>query len=151
MTEHARPSLRAVLEAERECCARLRLVLDAERAAAAAFDYPALIACLKERESLQAEWTQAATARDATLRADGRALTAIAAAEPELAETLRTLRVETTELTRMQRVNERLVAAALSEVTDLLDVVRRERPETRYDGRAKLTAPLRSAGGGWSA
>jgi hypothetical protein len=151
MSEHARPSLRALLEAERECCARLRLVLDAERAAAAAFDYPALIACLKERESLQGEWTQAATARDAAVRAEGRPLAAIAAAEPALAEMLRTLRGETAALARAQRVNARLVSAALAEVTDLLDVVRRERPETRYDGRAKLTAPLRSAGGGWSA
>ena len=151
MSEPASPSLRALLEAERECCARLQLVLDAERAAAAAFDYPALIACLKERESVHAEWSRAAAARRAKVRADGRTLVAIGAGDPALAESVRALRVDASALKRAQRVNERVVRAALGQVSDLLDVIRRERPETRYDGHAKLTAPVRTARSGWSA
>lgn len=151
MSAHTPPSLRALLEAERECCARLQLVLDAERAAAAAFDYAALIACLKEREAVHAQWVRAAAARRAGLHADGRTLTAIAALDPALAKSLRALRTEAGALRRAQRVNEHVVRAALGQVTDLLDVIRRERPETRYDGRAKLTAPVRTASGGWSA
>jgi hypothetical protein len=151
MSAHTSSGLRALLEAERECCARLQLVLDAERAAAAAFDYPALIACLKERESVHAEWARAAAARRAGVRADGRSLTTIAAGDPALGETVRALRAAATALARAQRVNERVVRAALGQVTDLLDVIRRERPETRYDGHAKLTAPVRTASGGWSA
>src|SRR6185503_662009 len=100
----ATPSgLRALLEAERECCARLLLVLDAERAAAAAFDYAALIACLKERETVHAEWSHAAAARRTALRADGRTLAAIAAAEPALAGVVAALRSDAAALARAQR------------------------------------------------
>ena len=151
MSAAAPAGLRALLEAERECCARLLLVLDAERAAAAAFDYAALIACLKERETVHAEWSHAATARRTALRADGRTLAAIAAAEPALAGIVGALRTDAAALARAQRVNASVVAAALGQVTDLLDVIQRQRPETRYDQRAKLTAPARTAGGGWSA
>jgi hypothetical protein len=151
MSAAAPSGLRALLEAERECCARLLLVLDAERAAAAAFDYAALIACLKERETVHADWSYAAAARRAALRADGRTLAAIAAAEPALAGVVAALRTDAAALARAQRVNASVVAAALGQVTDLLDVIGRQRPETRYDARAKLTTPVRAAGGGWSA
>lgn len=151
MTAATSATLRAVLEAERDCCVRLERVLDAERAAAAAFDYAALVACLQEREALHADWMRAAEARREALRADGRTLRAIAAADSELAPVVRALRTQAAALTRAQRVNARVVAAALGHVTDLLDVVRRQQPETRYDGRAKLTAPARTADGGWSA
>jgi hypothetical protein len=44
------------------------------------------------------------------------------------------------------------VRAALAQVTDLLTIMRRERPDSRYDGRAALTTPAQaSAGGRWSA
>src|SRR4051794_28398202 len=116
-TPTVRAALLAVLQAERECCARLERVLDAERAAAAGYDYAALVACLRERETLHAEWMQAAQARRAAVRADGRTLAAIAAAEPDLAPIVRALRAQAATVSRAQRVNARVVAAALNHVT----------------------------------
>ena len=147
----ATPSLSALLDGERACCARLLPLLDAERAAAAAYDYAALMACLREREILQAEWQRAAALRREGLQRAGRPLAALAAADPALAVALRDTAREAAAVRRAQRVNEGVIRAALAQVTDLLSVMRRERPDSRSDGRATLTTATASAGGRWSA
>jgi flagellar biosynthesis/type III secretory pathway chaperone len=144
------PSLRALLEVERECCGRLLPILDAERAAAAAYDHVALLACLREREAVQAEWERAARQRRARMHATGSRLGALVADDPELAAVVDAVRRDATRVRRAQRINEGLVRAALAHVTDLLTVMRRELPESRYDRRAVLTTPVRAAGR-WSA
>jgi flagellar biosynthesis/type III secretory pathway chaperone len=151
-TEPAIPELTALLRTERECCARLLPLLDAERAAAAAYDHAALLACLREREILQAEWQRAAGQRRERQKAAGPALAGLAAADPELAVAMQEAAREAAAVRRAQRVNEGVVRAALAQVTDLLAVIRRERPDSRYDGRAALTGAAASSGGGrWSA
>jgi hypothetical protein len=76
----------------------------------------------------------------------------LAASDPELAVALRETTREAEAVRRAQRINEGVVKAALAQVTDLLAVMRRERPDSRYDGRAALTGnALSSAGGRWSA
>lgn len=146
------PSLRELLEAEGDCCARLRPILDAERAAAADYDHVALLACLREREAVQAEWQRAANTRRQRLRAASLTLAAAIDQDPELRATVRAVRRQAAEVRQAQRVNEGVIRAALAQVTDLLAVIRRELPQSRYDGRAALTAPLpASAGGSWRA
>jgi hypothetical protein len=76
MPDSTTPSLATLLDAERACCARLLPLLDAERAAAAAYDHAALLACLREREILQAEWQRAAAERRRHQDAAGRLLEA---------------------------------------------------------------------------
>lgn len=144
------PSLSTLLDVERACCARLLPLLDAERAAAAAYDHAGLMACLREREILQAEWHRAATLRREWLQREGRPLTALAAEDPALAVALRDTAREASAVRRAQRVNEGVIRAALAQVTDLLSVMRRERPDSRYDGRATLTTATASVGR-WSA
>jgi hypothetical protein len=148
--EAEEPSLRGVLETERACCARLLPILDAERAAAAAYDHAALLACLKEREAIQAEWQRAAATRRRRLRRAGEAA-ALVAGDPDLAVILEGARQQAAVVRRAQRVNEGLIRAVLAQVTGLLTVIRRELPESRYDGRATLMTPLPSPGGSWRA
>ena len=148
----ATPSLTTLLDAERACCARLLPLLDAERAAAAAYDHAALLACLREREILQAEWQRVAGQRRASQQAAGESLAALVAADPALATAMREAARQAEAVRRAQRVNEGIVRAALAHVTDLLAVMRRERTDSRYDGRAALTdRAVSSAGGRWSA
>lgn len=145
-------NLRRLLEIERDCCTRLAPILEAERAAAAAYDHAGLLACLKEREAVQATWQRAATARRQHLREAGKPLAVLVAAEPGLADLAREVRSSASAVRRAQRVNEGLIRAALTQVTDLLTVIRRELPDSRYDGRASLTTPLVTArSGSWSA
>lgn len=144
--------LAALLETERECCVRLLALLEAERSAAAGYDHAALLACLREREILQAEWQRAAGLRRERQQAAGTSLTQLAAADPAFAAVLQDVAREAAAVRRAQRVNEGIVRAALAQVTDLLAVMRRERTDSRYDGRAALTgAAVSSAGGRWSA
>jgi flagellar biosynthesis/type III secretory pathway chaperone len=143
-------TLRALLELERTCCARLLPVLDAERAAAAAYDHVALLACLREREVLQADWERVAERRRATLRELGVPFAELAASDPELAAVAAEARREATRVRRAQRINEGVIRAALAHVTDTLAVIRRELPDSRYDRAATLRAPLPAAGR-WSA
>jgi flagellar biosynthesis/type III secretory pathway chaperone len=146
------PTPRALLEAERACCARLARLLEAERAAAAAYDHPALLACLKEREALHADWRRLAGERRERLGAGAGSVAALAARDPELAATAAALDREAAQVRRAQRVNEAIVRAMLAHVTDLLAVIQRQLPESRYDGRAAITAPLAEMrGAGWSA
>jgi flagellar biosynthesis/type III secretory pathway chaperone len=150
--ESASASLATLLDAERVCCARLLPILEAERAAAAAYDHAALLACLREREILQAEWQRAAAERRRHQEAAGGSLKRLAASDPVLATALRDTTREAQAVRRAQQINEGVVKAALAQVTDLLAVMRRERTDSRYDGRAALTgAALSSAGGRWSA
>jgi len=144
--------LSELLSVERACCARLLPVLEAERAAAAAYDHAALLACLREREALQAEWQRAAGLRRARQAAGGPSLAELAADAPELAAVLQDVAREAAAVRRAQHVNEGVVRAALAQVTDLLAVMRRESPDSRYDGRAALTSTAASSvGGRWSA
>ena len=144
-------TLRALLETERERCARLAPILDAERAAAAGYDHAALLACLKEREGVQAEWQRAATERRQLLRREGLTLNDAVARDPELGALARALQAEADAVRRAQRINEGLIRAALAQVTDLLTVIKRELPETQYDGQASLTTPTPLMRSGWSA
>jgi flagellar biosynthesis/type III secretory pathway chaperone len=144
--------LAALLETERECCARLLPLLEAERTAAASYDHAALLACLREREILQAEWQRAAGLRRQRQQAAGKQLADIAAGDAALNALVHIVAREAAAVRRAQRVNEGVVRAALAQVTDLLSVMRRERTDSRYDGRAALTgAAISSAGGRWSA
>ena len=77
-------------------------------------------------------------------------LAALASTDPALADVVATVRRDAARVRRAQRINEGLVRAALAHVTDLLNVMRRELPESRYDGRAMLTTPVPAAGR-WSA
>jgi flagellar biosynthesis/type III secretory pathway chaperone len=137
--------LRSLLEIERECCGRLRPILEAERTAAATYDHAALLACLKEREAVQAEWQRAAQERRRLGRASG------GGSDPALAELVRALRTEGAAVRRAQRINAGLVRAALAQVTDLLAIIKRDLPETRYDDRASLQTPAALTRAGWSA
>ena len=150
MSEREGPDLRAILELERECCARLLPILDAERAAAASYDHVALLACLRERETLQGEWQQIAQRRRATLRDTGASLTSLAVNDARLATVVADVRRDAARVRRAQRINEGVVRAALAHVTNTLTVIRRELPDSRYDDRAMLRAPAPAAGR-WSA
>jgi flagellar biosynthesis/type III secretory pathway chaperone len=144
--------LSELLRVERECCARLQPVLDAERAAAVAYDHAALLACLREREILQAEWQRAAGLRRRHQLRTGQSLATLAAADAELASAVREAARAAATVRRAQRVNEGIIRAALAQVTDLLAVIRRAQPDSRYDGRAALTADVAPiVGGRWSA
>lgn len=144
--------LTTLLGIERACCARLLPLLEAERSAAAAYDHSALLACLREREILQAEWQRAAALRRRAQTAVGHDLARLAAADPGLATAMQDAAREAETVRRAQGVNEGIVRAALAQVTDLLAVMRRERTDSRYDGRAALTgAALSSGSGRWSA
>ena len=118
-----------------------------------AYDHAALLACLREREILQAEWQRAADARrDARARQRNVARERSPPTIPTLAATVQEVAREAEAVRRAQRVNEGVVRAALAQVTDLLAVMRRESPDSRYDGRAALTsAATSSVGGRWSA
>ena len=144
--EREGPDFRALLELERECCARLLPILDAERAAAATYDHVALLACLRERETLQAEWEQVAQRRRASLRDSGSSLAHLAANDVRLATVVAEVRRDAARVRRAQRINEGVVRAALAHVTNTLTVIRRELPDSRYDDRAMLRAPLAPAG-----
>jgi flagellar biosynthesis/type III secretory pathway chaperone len=144
--------LATLLETERECCARLLSLLDAERTAAASYDHAALLACLREREILQSEWQRAAGVRRERQIAAGTSLAGLVAGDAALSALVQNVAREAAAVRRAQRVNEGIVRAALAQVTDLLAVMRRERTDSRYDGRAALTsATISSAGGRWSA
>lgn len=144
--------LAALLEIERECCARLLPLLDAERSAAASYDHAALLACLREREILQGEWQRAAGLRRQCQQAAGAQFPQILAGDAALNALVQIVAREAAAVRRAQRVNEGVVRAALAQVTDLLSVMRRERTDSRYDGRAALTGTtISSAGGRWSA
>jgi flagellar biosynthesis/type III secretory pathway chaperone len=150
--ERSNAGLCDLLRVERECCARLQPVLDAERAAAVAYDHAALLACLREREILQAEWQRAAGVRREHQTRTGQSLAALAAGDDELATEIRAAAQEAATVRRAQRVNEGIIRAALAQVTDLLTVIRRAQPDSRYDGRAALTGDAApSVGGRWSA
>jgi flagellar biosynthesis/type III secretory pathway chaperone len=144
--------LSALLSAERECCARLLPLLEAERAAAAAWDHAALLACLREREILQAEWLRTADVRRAHEHASGTSVRALAGEDADFAALVQEVAREAEAVRRAQRVNEGVVRTALAHVTDLLSVMRRESPDSRYDGRAALTSTAAASfGGRWSA
>lgn len=151
MPEPASSSLADVLDAERACCARLLPLLDAERTAAASYDHAALLACLREREILQAEWQRAVELRKQRLAAADGALARLAAADPELVRAMRETAREAAAVRRAQRINEGIVRAALAHVTDLLTVMRREHTDSRYDGRAAITNRALVSAGRWSA
>lgn len=142
--------LRALLELERDCCRRLVPILDAERAAAAAYDHVALLACLREREALQAEWERAVRKRRAHVEAAAVPFPELVARDADLAALVADVRCDAERVRAAQRINEGVVRAALAHVTDTLTVLRRELPDSRYDGRATLRAPLPSASR-WSA
>ncbi len=143
-------SLRALLELERDCCARLLPILDAERAAVAGYDHVALVACLREREALQAEWERVARARREWLREAGVPFTRLVADDPALARIADEVRREAARVRRAQRINEGVVRSALAHVTDTLTVMRRELPDSRYDRQAVLRTPSPAANR-WSA
>jgi flagellar biosynthesis/type III secretory pathway chaperone len=149
-TEREGPDVRALLELERECCARLLPILDAERAAAASYDHVALLACLRERETLQAEWERVAERRRASLRDSGTSFAGLAANDARLAAVVADVRRDAARVRRAQRINEGVVRAALAHVTNILTVIRRELPDSRYDDRAVLRAPVPVASR-WSA
>jgi flagellar biosynthesis/type III secretory pathway chaperone len=151
MPDSAIPSLAALLDDERACCARLLPLLEAERTAAVSYDHAALLACLREREILQAEWQRAAGARRERQAAAGVSLAHLAADDPELAAALRDATREAEAVRRAQVVNEGVVRAALAHVSDLLAVMRRDHTDSRYDERAALTGRALSGGGRWSA
>ena len=151
MSDDVRESLRAALASERACCARLLPILEAERSAAAAYDQAGLLACLKEREAIQAEWQRSADTRRRVLRAGGAAVAALLRDDPALGDLVAAVRAEAVVVRRAQRVNEGIVRTLLAHVNDLLTVMRRELPDSRYDGRAALTTPARAPGGSWSA
>jgi len=141
-----------LLAIERDCCSRLRAVLEAERKAAAESDLSALHACLRRREAVQAEWRRAAEIRLRRPEGARQEIARAAANDPGLADAVGGLRVEIAAVRRAQSVNQALVRAVLAQVTDLLQVVRRALPESRYDGRACLTGSLPFATGArWSA
>lgn len=144
------PGLRELLELERQCCARLLPILDAERAAAAGYDHVALLACLHEREALQAEWERVTRQRRARIRDVGVPLATLLARDPALAVVVEDVRRDAERVRRAQRINESVVRAALAHVTDTLTVIRRELPDSRYDGNAVLRASVPVAGR-WSA
>ncbi len=144
--------LATLLETERECCARLLALLEAERTAAASYDHAALLACLREREILQADWQRAAGLRRQRQAAAGASLARLVAGDAALSALAQNVAREAAAVRRAQRVNEGIVRAALAHVTDLLAVMRRERTDSRYDGRAALTSATISSGAGrWSA
>lgn len=147
------PALASLLAAERACCNRLAPILAAERAAAATYDHAALLACLREREILQAEWERAAARRRRHVEDAGCSLAELAAADPMLARDIEDTARDAEAVRREQHVNEGIVRAALAQVTDMLAVMRRERGDSRYDGRAALTGGRTpsSAGARWSA
>jgi hypothetical protein len=142
--------LRALLELEREYCARLLPLLDAERAAAAGYDYLALVACLREREALQAEWERIAERRRRAVQESGVSLAALAAEDAELAAIVAEVRRDAARVRRAQRVNEGVIRAALTHVTNTLTVLNRGMPGSQYDDRATLRTPV-AVGGRWSA
>ena len=149
--DDVRATLRAVLASERACCARLLPILEAERAAAATYDQAGLLACLKEREAIQAEWQRSADARRRLVRGGGIVLGDLVKRDAELAALVTAVRAETLVVRRAQRLNEAIVRKLLAHLNDLLTVIRRELPDSRYDGRATLTAPVPASGGSWSA
>jgi flagellar biosynthesis/type III secretory pathway chaperone len=151
-TDPVTSELRELLAVERDCCIRMLPLLDAERAAAAAYDHAGLVACLREREMLQAELQRAADARRERQQGLGRPLAALRADDPELATLLHETARAAAVVRRAQRINEGVVRAALAHVSDLLAVMRRAHPDSRYDGRAALTgATAASSGARWSA
>jgi flagellar biosynthesis/type III secretory pathway chaperone len=146
-----RASWTEILAAERDCCARLAELIAAERRAVVERDLSALLAAVKEREVLQAQW-QRTSARHARLAAESGALAESAAGHAELAALRDAVRTEALELSRAQRTNAAIVRGALAQLGDLLATLKRGRPGSSYDGRAALTAPLPCApGGGWNA
>src|SRR5262249_6804236 len=110
----------------------------------------ALTACLREREALQAEWERLAQRRRVALRESGLTLTALAAEDADLAAVVAEVRRDATRVRRAQRVNEGVIRAALTHVTNTLSVITRGLPGSRSDDRATLRTPV-SAATRWSA
>lgn len=147
-----RAFLTELLEVERDCCARLAVVVEAERRAVAERDLAGMLDAVNEREALQAQWQRAAASRQARLSSAGASLATLAAGDPGLAPLLREVREAAAELVRAQRTNAAIVRGALSQVSDLLAALKRAQPGSSYDGRAALNAPLPcAAGSGWNA
>jgi hypothetical protein len=132
-------SLADLLVGERRCCAALTELLERERAAAVQNDLDGLLGSLREREDLQARWQRVSTARNRAL-ASGPSLALLMQNDPELAATVTALRREAAALRSAQRINDKLIAAALAGVNDLLGTIRRMLPGARYDARASMTA-----------
>jgi hypothetical protein len=131
-------SVADLLLGERRCCAALADLIERERAAAVGHDLAALLAVLREREDLQARWQRVAAARARAL-AGSPPLDELAGSDPALGETVAALRRETDALRSAQRINDRLIKAALGGVNDLLATLRRLVPGARYDARAAMT------------
>lgn len=142
--EPQRALLAELLGIERECCAELARIVDAERRAVARRDLPALLDALKERESLQARWQRASAERRARFASPGSLSTAVAG-DRELEGLLRTVRSAADALERAQRINVELVRGALAQVGDLLGTLRRAQPSVSYDGSATLTTQAPAA------
>jgi len=151
VAETPESTVRELLQAERDCCLRLLPILEAERAAAACCDVQALLACLRERETVQAEWQRVAEERRQHVRAAAGELLTLAQGDAGLIALIHEIRQYAGLVRRSQRVNEGVIRAVLAQVDDLLAVARRERPESRYDAHAALTVPRARAHGGWSA
>jgi hypothetical protein len=137
----SRESVHAVadlLVGERRCCAALAALVERERAAAVQNDLAALLATLREREDLQARWQRVAAARTRAL-STGPSLAELCGADPALAEVVAGLRREAEALRAAQRINDRMIQAALGGVNDLLATIRRLVPGARYDSRAAMT------------
>ncbi len=130
-----RAELKAALEAERECCARLGEIVRREREAVVSHDLPALLAALREREAIQAEWSRLAALRRALLATP-------TAAGPdgdvEVASRIAAVARRAGEVRREQRVNEGLIRTALGHVSGLLLALESALPGARYDERAGL-------------
>jgi hypothetical protein len=131
-------SLADLLVGERRCCAALTELLERERTAAVQNDLDGLLASLREREDLQARWQRVSIARNRALAA-GPSLAVLTESDSALAETVTALRREAAALRAAQRINDKLIAAALSGVNDLLGTIRRMLPGARYDARAAMT------------
>jgi flagellar biosynthesis/type III secretory pathway chaperone len=144
--------LRSLLEAEGEACAQLEALLDSERAAVATHDLPRLLDCLRQRELVQSDLERAARERKRFLTEAGTSLPALRSEAPELKDALDGLRRRAVSVRRAQTVNDGMLRAALGQVAELIAIVSRALPESRYDSRAALRTPLpRSPGGSWSA
>lgn len=129
--ETAHGELKVALEAERECCGRLGEVVRREREAVVSHDLAALLAALREREALQAEWLRLAARRRALLPA-------ASAGDPEVASRIAAVARRAAEVRREQRVNEGLLRTALGNVSGLLLALEAALPGARYDERAGL-------------
>lgn len=143
--------LRALIEAERECCRELLPVVDREMQATASRALDRLVAAGREREQIQARWTRLAERRRRVVAALGAPLVELARRDAALADTLRQLERDATQLRRGQRIAEAVIRGALRNATDLLTAIRQRMPDSRYDARAAVrTGLLGGASRAWS-